>query len=169
MRRQAERPRDRRDRIVSTAANLFGTDGFAHVSIADIARQEGITGPAIYRHFASKQLILDAVIARLLGDLTLALVDASGSKQDEGARLTAAIAATWSYALQQPWPLATYLRDEGYLPSNLLIGIAERRSLLTDSWLRVAPGIGDHEYVDTRVQSLLGALGPLASRPTPGA
>ena len=52
----------RREQILGTAAALFAARGFHGVSVADIGAACGISGPALYKHFASK----DAVLAEML-------------------------------------------------------------------------------------------------------
>jgi AcrR family transcriptional regulator len=59
-------PRSRRERLLSAAAGLFAQRGYSSVTLADIGGAAGISGPGVYRHFASKE--------RLLGEL---LVDVS--------------------------------------------------------------------------------------------
>jgi AcrR family transcriptional regulator len=48
----------RRQQILSTAADLFAARGFHGVSMGDIGAAVGISGPALYKHFASKEDIL---------------------------------------------------------------------------------------------------------------
>lgn len=62
MSRSARRPRDRRDQLVRLAAELFRRHGYHGVGVNDIAAAAGITGPALYRHFASKQALLSHVL-----------------------------------------------------------------------------------------------------------
>lgn len=52
----------RRQQILDRAAELFAARGFHGVSMADIGAACGISGPALYRHFASK----DAMLAEML-------------------------------------------------------------------------------------------------------
>lgn len=52
----------RREQILDTAAELFAARGFHGVSVGELGRACGITGPALYKHFASK----DAVLAEML-------------------------------------------------------------------------------------------------------
>lgn len=52
----------RRAQIRDVAARLFATAGFHGVTIEDIGGACGISGPAVYRHFANK----DALLADLL-------------------------------------------------------------------------------------------------------
>ena len=48
--------------IVDAGAALFAERGFAAVGVQEIAERVGITGGAIYRHFPSKDAVLDAVL-----------------------------------------------------------------------------------------------------------
>ena len=52
----------RKDQLVAVAAELFRTRGYHAVGINDIAGAAGLTGPAVYRHFADKQTILAEVL-----------------------------------------------------------------------------------------------------------
>jgi AcrR family transcriptional regulator len=59
-----------RERILAIAGELFGRQGYAGTSIADISSRLGTSKAAIYYHFASKKEILDAIIASPLSDYT---------------------------------------------------------------------------------------------------
>lgn len=48
----------RREAILQAAKGLFARRGFHAVGIEDIGTGAGISGPAVYRHFASKEAIL---------------------------------------------------------------------------------------------------------------
>lgn len=48
----------RRRQILDTAADLFAARGFHGVSVGDIGAAVGISGPALYKHFAGKEDIL---------------------------------------------------------------------------------------------------------------
>jgi AcrR family transcriptional regulator len=52
----------RREQILDSAAELFAAKGFHGVSVGELGRACGITGPALYKHFPSK----DAVLAEML-------------------------------------------------------------------------------------------------------
>ncbi|MGO1193276.1 MAG: TetR/AcrR family transcriptional regulator [Nesterenkonia sp.] len=69
-RRQAEKEQRHRD-LVDTAGRLFGTHGFAAVTLDDIGRDVGVSGQAIYRHFSGKQDLL----AELLLGVSAALLE----------------------------------------------------------------------------------------------
>lgn len=56
---------DTKERILETALGLFARSGYLGTSMNDIANQLGITKAALYKHYASKQEILDQIIARM--------------------------------------------------------------------------------------------------------
>lgn len=53
-----------REKILSTAIDLFAKKGFGAVSIREIAAAVGIKGASIYNHFVGKDDILEAILAR---------------------------------------------------------------------------------------------------------
>ncbi|WP_187689584.1 TetR/AcrR family transcriptional regulator [Nocardia wallacei] len=50
------------ERILRTAAELFAVQGYSATSTRDIARRAGVRQPAIYKHFATKDDILAALV-----------------------------------------------------------------------------------------------------------
>jgi AcrR family transcriptional regulator len=70
------RPKDRRNQLASVAADLFRRHGYHNVGVNDIAAAAGITGPAVYRHFRSKQEILGHVVLAGADQLSAAVHDA---------------------------------------------------------------------------------------------
>ena len=52
----------RRDQILLAAAELFARHGFHGVGIDDIGAAVGISGPALYRHFRSKDAMLGEML-----------------------------------------------------------------------------------------------------------
>lgn len=53
---------DRKGQILREATRLFSEDGFDKVTIKELADACGITEPALYRHFPSKEAIYDRVL-----------------------------------------------------------------------------------------------------------
>ena len=54
-----------RERILQTALTLFAERGYAGTSMSDIAGALGLSKAALYRHYESKQAILDSIVARM--------------------------------------------------------------------------------------------------------
>lgn len=63
-RRSHLKQRRRRD-IVLAARRLFAERGFLAVSIEDLGTAVGISGPAVYRYFPSKEAILSELLVRV--------------------------------------------------------------------------------------------------------
>lgn len=71
----------RREQILATAADLFAARGFHGVSVADLGAACGISGPALYKHFTSKQ----AMLAEMLTSISERLLDVGRERVDAGA------------------------------------------------------------------------------------
>ncbi len=60
---------DRKEQILELATEMFGREGFDKVTVKRLADACGVTEPAIYRHFRSKEAIYLAVLESLKGRL----------------------------------------------------------------------------------------------------
>jgi AcrR family transcriptional regulator len=63
------KPDDTRARIMETAEALFRRLGFAKTTVADIAAELGMSPANIYRFFASKNAIVEAICKRCLSEV----------------------------------------------------------------------------------------------------
>ncbi len=59
----------RRQALLSAAASLFAVNGFNRVSLEDLGAAAGVSGPAVYRHFAGKQAVLGALLLSVSQEL----------------------------------------------------------------------------------------------------
>jgi AcrR family transcriptional regulator len=73
----------RRAQLAGAAAQQFHRLGFHQVSMADVAAAVGLTAPAIYRHYKSKEDLLAAAITRALDTVEEALARAEGATVPE--------------------------------------------------------------------------------------
>jgi AcrR family transcriptional regulator len=53
---------DRRSQLLELAAAMVAERGFHGMSVRELGAASGISGPALYRHFASKQALLGALL-----------------------------------------------------------------------------------------------------------
>lgn len=59
-----------RVRLLELAAQVFADEGYAAVSVRDLARRSGLTTGAIYAHFLNKaELLVEAIDARVAADV----------------------------------------------------------------------------------------------------
>ena len=82
----------RDEEILEAAAELFLARGFHKVTLDEIGRQVGVTGPAIYRHFSSKEEILETLLDRTM-DRLLLLVQCTDASDDPAAVLDGLVRA----------------------------------------------------------------------------
>jgi AcrR family transcriptional regulator len=78
---------DTRGRILTAAAALFGERGYASTSLRAIAGAVGMTPPALYWYFRSKQAILHALLRQMLFDFLEAVeADVVGPEPEDKLR-----------------------------------------------------------------------------------
>ncbi|WP_436492927.1 TetR/AcrR family transcriptional regulator [Actinokineospora sp. HUAS TT18] len=138
---------DREQQILDIAADEFGRTGYAHASIATIARRAGISKPLIYGYFESK----DGLYLACLHRAGQALVDAVGAAQHgtTPARGVATLSAIFT-ALDQrrhDWAL---LYDPTLPPDSPVLAAARpyRRTLADYGSAGVAEILGDADPLD---------------------
>jgi AcrR family transcriptional regulator len=68
----------RREQILAAAAELFARHGFHGVGIDDIGAAVGVSGPALYRHFRSK----DAMLGEMLTSISEVLLAGGQQRRD---------------------------------------------------------------------------------------
>lgn len=94
-----ERYRDQvRDEVKQHAWAQIAEAGVSALSLNAIAKQMGVSGPALYRYFASR----DELIAELIRDAYRSLADTVRAAYDGGASVIALAQAIRSWALADP-------------------------------------------------------------------
>jgi AcrR family transcriptional regulator len=72
-----------RERILDVALELFGQQGYAGTSIADITKRLGVSKAALYYHFAAKDEILAALVAQPMSGFQALMESAAGRPVDD--------------------------------------------------------------------------------------
>jgi AcrR family transcriptional regulator len=106
-RRQTPRARFRaqmRDEIKELALRQLAEAGPQGISLNAIAREIGVSGPALYRYFASRDELLTELVIDAYDDLAAALKDAAEAASDRraGDRLRAVARAYRAWAVAAP-------------------------------------------------------------------
>ena len=127
-------PLSRRDQILATAAELFAARGFHGVSVADLGAACGISGPALYKHFVSK----DAVLAEMLVSISQELLDVGrdrvSSAPDAPAALGALIDWHVDFALRHRPLIVVQDRDWQSLPIEARERVRSLQREYVDLW-----------------------------------
>lgn len=74
MARRSDSPDDKREAILGAALGLFSERGFHGVAVPEIASRARVAAGTIYRHFESKEAIVNALYARYKQALGAALL-----------------------------------------------------------------------------------------------
>jgi len=76
--------------IKDTARRILVAEGPDGLSLRAIAREMGMTAPALYRYFPSREDLIGALIADLYDELTAAISTAAGAAGDAAGRIAGA-------------------------------------------------------------------------------
>jgi AcrR family transcriptional regulator len=119
----------RREEILAVAAELFAQKGFHGVSISELGAACGFSGPALYRHFRSK----DAVLAEMLVSISDELLTVGRERVRTAGTPAEALASLvdWhvTFALEHKALIVVQDRDWSALP-------LEAREKVRDTQLR---------------------------------
>jgi AcrR family transcriptional regulator len=105
------------ERILDTAEDVLRRYGPAKATVIDVARALGVSHGSVYRHFASKAALRDAVLERWLGRVSAPLAVIAEEKGPAAPRLRrwldALIAAKQQKVQGDPELFATYVALAG--------------------------------------------------------
>jgi AcrR family transcriptional regulator len=137
------RRRSRREEILEIAVGLFAARGYHGVSMDDIGAAAGVTGPALYHHFAGKE----AMVAAALNPVSEGLL-AGGRARVEDARepktaLVALVDFHVDFALNNPAVIALHLHELDRLPDEPRREIRRLQRLYVEEWVRVLMALRD--------------------------
>jgi AcrR family transcriptional regulator len=131
---RAREPGSRREQILAKAAELFAARGFHGVSVADLGAACGISGPALYKHFVSK----DAVLAEMLVTISQELLAVGSTRVAAAADPAAAVAALvdWhvEFALRHRPLIVVQDRDWESLPGPARERVRALQREYVDLW-----------------------------------
>jgi AcrR family transcriptional regulator len=158
----------RREQILATAAELFAARGFHGVSVSDIGAACGISGPALYKHFPSK----DAVLAEMLVSISERLLEVgrerSGSAADAGTALRELVDWHVDFALRHRAVIVVQDRDWESLPGAAREEVRTLQREYVDVWARRLREVHDGLPIDTARAMAHAAFGLINSTPHSG-
>ncbi|EHR62855.1 TetR/AcrR family transcriptional regulator [Saccharomonospora cyanea] len=132
------RPRDRKAQLAAVASELFRQRGYHGVSINDIAAAAGVTGPALYRHFADKQAILAHVLLTGLGDMELATEAALDESRTESyARIRELLTGLAARSVERRDVAALWRWEGRHLDADAQQQIRRRSTAMLAAWAKV--------------------------------
>jgi AcrR family transcriptional regulator len=133
----ADRP-SRREQILQAAAQLFAERGSRAVGVDDVGAAVGVTGPAIYRHFASKDAMLAEMLLRISERLLEGGSDVVAQAGDDvPGQLRALIAFQVDFALDNPALITVQDRDLGSLAETDAAQVRRLQRRYVEVWVTV--------------------------------
>src|SRR5829696_7319563 len=131
----ADRP-SRREQILQAAAQLFAERGSRAVGVDDVGAAVGVTGPAIYRHFASKDAMLAEMLVRISETLLAGGTERVADVGDDPAnQLRALIAFHVDFALDNPALITVQDRDLASLPERDAAQVRRLQRRYVEVWV----------------------------------
>lgn len=153
----------RRTELISVAANLFASRGYYAVTVDDIGEAVGLTGPALYRHFSSKEALLVAVFDQVIEELTTRLRELLSSSPDPGVALVAIVRLHVEFAIEQRQNVAVWRQEFQNLPEPDRWRLRRAQRLYVEEWVHLVHELRP-EFSDTEVRAAVhAAIGLLQS------
>lgn len=129
--------RSRRDEILDVAVELFARRGYHGVSMDEVGKAAGVTGPALYHHFSGKEAMVAAALMpvseHLLEGGRRRVADADGP----AAALDALLDFHVGFALDHPAVITLHLHELDRLPDEPRRAIRRLQRLYVEEWVGV--------------------------------
>jgi AcrR family transcriptional regulator len=135
------RRRTRRDEILEIAVGLFASRGYHGVSMDDIGAAAGVTGPALYHHFAGKEAMLIAALMPVSEGLLGGGRSRVSGQRDANAALVSLVDFHVEFALANPAVIALHLHELDRLPEEPRRQIRKLQRLYVEEWVGVLTSV----------------------------
>lgn len=123
----------RRAELLDVAAELFAAGGFTGVTMDDIGAAAGISGPALYHHFAGKEALLGEMLVTISGQL-LAAGEEIVATVDREDRLAALVTMHAEFAVDRRALITVQFRDLVNASEADRRKVRERQRAYVDLW-----------------------------------
>lgn len=151
----------RHQQILDTASRLFAERGFHGVSVHDIGAACGISGPALYKHFAGKDDILDQALTQISDRLLEVGRDRASRATGPDGVLDALLDWHVEFALTRPELIVIQEREWSNLTDAARKQVRDRQLDYIDLWVGAVRRLRDDlTAADGRalVQAVFGLL-----------
>jgi AcrR family transcriptional regulator len=157
---------ERERRILDEAAALFHEKGFHGVGMDALGARAGLSGPALYRHFSSKNEILAALFNEAMDELVGATIPVDADPADDLRRM---VRHHVEYAVSHRALVGIYQREDRSLDDPWRTMFARRRRRYVERWetaVSLRFPAADPESVAVTTQSCLGVIFSVAYWPS---
>lgn len=162
---RATQKANRRASLMRSAARLFAERGFAAVTTVELGDAVGMSGPALYNYFPSK----DALLAELLVDASTRLLNGCraiiADEDAPAATLDRLIAFHLEFATGDPDIIRIQDRELAQLPPDVRHDVRSLQRRYVQEWDRVLAALRPGMAEDERQTRLLAVFGLVNSTP----
>ena len=151
---------DRQTALLREAARLFAARGFSAVSLEEIGAAVGVSGPAVYRHFAGKQALLGALLVQVSQKLRDGGREVIDAHTEPTARVEALIGFHVDFALGHPDVIRVQDQDAAHLRDEDYAAVRDLQREYIEMWIRaIEPLVAeDRSARRLRVQACFGLI-----------
>lgn len=158
-----------REALLDATADLVAERGFHSVGILEIGAAAGVSGSALYRHFANKQELLVALFDRVVDALLAGAREVAETTDDPAAALDALVDRHVAFALRDRSIIAVYDQEAHNLPEAHRARLRRNQRAYADVWvdtlvaIRAADGAPrERREAETVVHAVFGLLNSVA-------
>lgn len=151
----------RREQYLAAASHLFAARGFGSVSIEELGAAVGVSGPALYRHFASKEAMLVELLIDSSERLMSGYEATIAQQRSDAETLRDLIAFHADFSISERDVIRIQDRELSQLPpdANHRVREIQRRYIL--GWqavvARLRPELSDAD-LEVRMHAVFGVL-----------
>jgi AcrR family transcriptional regulator len=151
---------ERTDAILVAAAHLFAERGYSGVSLEEIGAAVGVSGPAVYRHFAGKQALLGSLLIGVSERLVAGGLDVSTAAASAEERMQDLVAFHVDFSLGNADVIRVQDRDLAYLSPDGRGDVRRLQRAYIELWIDALAALvdEDRDALRLRVQACFGLL-----------
>lgn len=163
---------ERRAALLRSARDLMAREGYLGVRLEDIGRAAGVSGPAVYRHFPSKDAVLAELLIGVSERLLAGGLEVAHTSSSADVALQGLVDLHVDFALAEPELILIDDRDRSHLAGTALDRMLRIQRRYVALWIKAvgeASPSGDPAVDRIRVHAVLGLINstPRASRRAP--
>jgi AcrR family transcriptional regulator len=154
---------------LQATAELLATRGVHSLGVDEIGAAAGVSGPAIYRHFASKNDVIVAVFDAAIDGLNDNVQAVAQARLSPADALRELIPAHISFALRERAVLSIYFQEVDRLPTADRRRLRRKQRQYVEAWRALLrdylPELTDEQAL-VRVEAVFGLLNSVAALST---
>ena len=155
----------RHDDFLRAAAQLFAERGYAGTSVDEVGSCLGVSGPAVYWHFASKEALLTEMLSDISERLLAGGRQCVSAARDDRDALRSLVRWQVQFALDHPELITVQARDLAHVPVPARHRIRRTQRLYAELWVGALGGIAPGVPEPLRRAGTHAAIGLINSTP----